>query len=221
MERAVSVLIGYAFGLLQTGYIYGKLHNMDIRNYGSGNAGTTNALRTLGWKAGLITFLGDAFKCIFAVAAVKLLFGSSHGDILPMLAMYAGMGAVLGHNYPFYLKFKGGKGIAATAGLLASTVNIWLVFICLVVFVGTVALTRYVSLGSLFVVIIYLIEVVVYGQMGGFGVDAPYVYEMYAVAAFLMLSAFYKHRENIKRLLSGTENKMNFGKKTEEKQNMP
>ena len=67
MERAASVLIGYAFGLLQTGYIYGKLHHMDIRNYGSGNAGTTNALRTLGWKAGLITFLGDAFKCIFAV----------------------------------------------------------------------------------------------------------------------------------------------------------
>ncbi len=217
MERAASVLIGYAFGLLQTGYIYGKLHHMDIRNYGSGNAGTTNALRTLGWKAGLITFLGDAFKCIFAVLAVKLLFGSAHGDILPVLAMYAGMGAVLGHNYPFYLKFKGGKGIAATAGLLASTVNIWLVLICLAVFVGTVALTRYVSLGSLFVVIIYLIEVVVYGQMGGFGVGAPYVYEMYAVAAFLMLSAFYKHRENIKRLLAGTENKLNFGKKTVEK----
>ena len=217
MERAASVLIGYAFGLLQTGYIYGKLHHMDIRNYGSGNAGTTNALRTLGWKAGLITFLGDAFKCIFAVLAVKLLFGSAHGDILPVLAMYAGMGAVLGHNYPFYLKFKGGKGIAATAGLLASTVNIWLVLICLAVFVGTVALTRYVSLGSLFVVIIYLIEVVVYGQMGGFGVGAPYVYEMYGVAAFLMLSAFYKHRENIKRLLAGTENKLNFGKKTVEK----
>lgn len=217
MERAASVLIGYAFGLLQTGYIYGKLHHMDIRNYGSGNAGTTNALRTLGWKAGLITFLGDAFKCIFAVLAVKLLFGSAHGDIFPVLAMYAGMGAVLGHNYPFYLKFKGGKGIAATAGLLASTVNIWLVLICLAVFVGTVALTRYVSLGSLFVVITYLIEVVVYGQMGGFGVGAPYVYEMYGVAAFLMLSAFYKHRENIKRLLAGTENKLNFGKKTVEK----
>lgn len=213
MERIISVLIGYVFGLLQTGYIYGKLHHMDIRKHGSGNAGTTNALRTLGWKAGLVTFLGDAFKCIFAVLAVRLIFGSSQGDILPVLSMYAGMGAVLGHNYPFYMKFKGGKGIAATAGLLASTVNIWMVLLCLVVFVGTVALTRYVSLGSLFVVIVYLIEVVVYGQTGGFGVGAPYVYEMYAVAAFLMLSAFYKHKENIKRLLSGTENKLSVGKK--------
>ena len=213
MERIVSVMIGYAFDLLQTGYIYGKLHHMDIRRYGSGNAGTTNALRTLGWKAGLVTFLGDAFKCIFAVLAVKLLFGHSHGEILPVLAMYAGMGAVLGHNYPFYLKFKGGKGIAATAGLLASTVNIWMVLVCLAVFVGAVAVTRYVSLGSLLVVIVYLIEVVVYGQAGGFGVGAPYVYEMYAVAALLMLSAFYKHRENIKRLLSGTENKLSVGKK--------
>ena len=78
---------------------------------------------------------------------------------------------------------------------------------------GAVAATRYVSLGSLLVVIVYLIEVVVYGQAGGFGVGAPYVYEMYAVAALLMLSAFYKHRENIKRLLSGTENKLSVGKK--------
>lgn len=212
MVRLASVMIGYAFGLLQTGYIYGKIHHMDIRKYGSGNAGTTNALRTLGWKAGLVTFLGDAFKCIFAVLTVKLLFGASHADILPVLAMYTGMGAVLGHNYPFYLKFKGGKGIAATAGLLASTVNIWLVLVCLLAFVGTVAVTRYVSLGSLLVVIVYLIEVIVYGQAGGFGVGAPYVYEMYAVAAFLMLSAFYKHRENIKRLLAGTENKLSVGK---------
>lgn len=212
MVRLICVIIGYAFGLLQTGYIYGKIHHMDIRDYGSGNAGTTNALRTLGWKAGLVTFLGDAFKCIFAVIAVKLLFRDTYGDILPVLAMYAGMGAVLGHNYPFYLKFKGGKGIAATAGLLASTLNLWLVLLCLAVFVGTVAATRYVSLGSLFVVILYLAEVVVYGQTGGFGVGAPYVYEMYGVAAFLMLSAFYKHRENIKRLLSGTENKIHIGK---------
>ena len=212
MERLICVMIGYVFGLFQTGYIYGKMHNIDIRKQGSGNAGTTNALRTMGWKAGLVTFLGDCFKCVFAVVIVHLLYGKTHADMIPLLAMYAGMGAVLGHNYPFYLKFKGGKGIAATAGLLFSTTNVWMVLICLVAFVAIVGVTRYVSLGSLAVVIIYLVEVVVYGQMGGFGVAANYLCEMYAIVAFLMLSAFFKHRANIQRLLSGTENKLSVGK---------
>lgn len=213
MERIICVLIGYAFGLLQTGYIYGKLHHIDIRKLGSGNAGTTNALRTLGWKAGLITFLGDCFKCVAAVVVATLLYRESHTEMLPLLAMYAGAGAVLGHNYPFYLGFKGGKGIAATAGLIISTVNIWMVMICLLVFIGVVAVTRYVSVGSLLVVTIYLAEVVIYGQMGGFAVAPEYLWEMYAIAAFLMVSAFIKHRQNIKRLLNGTENKLSVGKR--------
>lgn len=213
MERLICVIIGYAFGLIQTGYFYGKLHHVDIRKQGSGNAGTTNALRTLGWKAGVVTFLGDCFKCVFAVLAVYWIYGKTHADMVQALAMYAGMGAVLGHNYPFYLGFKGGKGIAATAGLLISTVNIWMVLIAIVVFVGTVAVTRYVSLGSLFVVVLYLAEIVIYGQMGGFRVADQYLWEMYLVAALLMLSAFYKHRENIKRLLNGTENKLGSSKK--------
>ena len=98
MERIICVLIGYAFGLFQTGYIYGKAHNIDIRSQGSGNAGTTNALRTLGWKAGVATLLGDAFKCVFAVLTVQAIYRNSCGDIQPLLSMYAGMGAVLGHN---------------------------------------------------------------------------------------------------------------------------
>ena len=134
MVRIICIVIGYIFGLFQTGYLYGKLHNVDIRTMGSGNAGTTNAMRTMGFKAGAITFLGDAFKCIFAVALVKIIFKDSHADILPLLAMYAGTGAVLGHNFPFYLNFRGGKGIAVTAGLLASTLNIGLVFICILAF---------------------------------------------------------------------------------------
>jgi len=213
MERLICVIIGYAFGLLQTGYIYGRLHHIDIRKQGSGNAGTTNALRTLGFKAGAVTFLGDCFKCVFAVVVVYLIYRKTHGDMIPVLSMYAGMGAVLGHNYPFYLGFKGGKGIAATAGLIISTVNITMVLICLVVFVGIVAGTRYVSLGSLAVVIIYLAEVVVYGQMGGFGVSGSHLWEMYGIAALLVLSAFFKHRANIKRLMNGTENKLSLGRK--------
>lgn len=213
MERLICVMIGYAFGLLQTGYIYGRLHHIDIRKQGSGNAGTTNALRTLGFKAGAVTFLGDCFKCVFAVVVVYLIYRKTHGDMIPVLSMYAGMGAVLGHNYPFYLGFKGGKGIAATAGLIVSTVNVTMVLICLVVFVGIVAGTRYVSLGSLAVVIIYLTEVVVYGQMGGFGVSGSHLWEMYGIAALLVVSAFFKHRANIKRLMNGTENKLSLGRK--------
>ncbi len=212
MERIICLAIGYVFGLFQTGYIYGKLHQVDIRTMGSGNAGTTNALRTMGWKAGAITFLGDAFKCIFAVMAVRLIFGDSHPEMIPMLTMYAGMGAVLGHNYPFYLKFKGGKGIAATAGLLASTTNLPMTLICLVAFATVVGITRYVSVGSLVVVTLYLIEIIVYGQMGGFGVSGGYLYEMYAIAALLLISAVYKHKENIRRLMNGTENKLSVGK---------
>ena len=212
MERLICVMIGYVFGLLQTGYRYGKMHNIDIRKQGSGNAGTTNALRTMGWKAGVVTLLGDAFKCVFAVLLVRMIYKGTHGDMLPLLAMYAGMGAVLGHNYPFYMKFKGGKGIATTAGLLLSTTNAWMVVICLAVFVGIVAGTKYVSVGSLAVVILYLGEVVYLGQTGVYGIAQNYLYEMYGIAAFLMLSAFFMHRANIGRLLSGTENKLSVGK---------
>lgn len=213
MVRILCIVIGYIFGLFQTGYLYGKLHNVDIRTMGSGNAGTTNALRTMGRKAGAITFLGDAFKCIFAVALVKLLFADSHTDILPLLAMYAGMGAVLGHNFPFYLNFRGGKGIAVTAGLLASTLPFGLVLVCAVSFALPVFITKYVSVGSLVIVTTYLACIVGYGQMGGFGAAAPVLYEMYAIAAVLMLMAFWRHRANIQRLMNGTENKIGAGKK--------
>ena len=201
MERLICVAIGYLFGLLQTGYFYGKIKHIDIRQHGSGNAGTTNALRTLGWKAGVITFLGDCLKCVAAVVIVRMIYGTTHENI-SLLAMYAGAGAVLGHNFPFYLKFKGGKGIAATAMLIAA-----------IIFILIVAVTRYVSLGSLVLVTLFAIEVIVYGEMGGFSLTKPELYEMYAITIGLMLMAFYRHRANIKRLLNGTENKLGSDKK--------
>ena len=120
MVRIACLLIGYVFGLFQTAYFYGKAHGIDIRQHGSGNAGTTNTLRVLGTKAGLIVFAGDCLKCIAAVALVRLIFGSTYHDIIYLLCLYTGAGAILGHNYPFYLNFKGGKGIAATAGMVIS-----------------------------------------------------------------------------------------------------
>lgn len=212
MERLICLVIGYICGLFQTGYIYGKLHHIDIRQHGSGNAGTTNALRTLGWKAGVITFLGDCLKCVFAVFVSWLLFGKSHERMFELLAMYAGVGAVLGHNFPFYLQFKGGKGIAATAGILLA-VNPKVAVVAYLTFIVIVVATRYVSLGSIILVIMFAIGMVVQGEVFGTTLTVPERYELYALSIFLTILAIYKHKENIKRLLHGTENKLSFSKK--------
>lgn len=206
MERIFCVLIGYVFGLFQTAYIYGRLHGIDIRNYGSGNAGTTNTLRVFGTKAGLLVLLGDIMKCILAVLITGVIFGNSHPDMVYLLKMYTAAGAIIGHNFPFYLKFKGGKGIAATAGLILSF-HPYLIPMGIVLFFGAFFLTRYVSLGSLLVYAGFLIELVVLGQMGIFGMTQALLIEMYVIAGFLTAMAYWKHRENIKRLLSGTERK--------------
>ena len=212
MERLICLGIGYVFGLFQTGYIYGRMHGMDIRKHGSGNAGSTNALRTMGVKAGAITLLGDCFKCVIAVLVVRGIFASRCPEILPLVSLYAGFGAVLGHNYPFYLGFKGGKGIAATAGMILAT-DLRMAAVCLVVFVVIVAVTRYVSLGSLVVTVLFLAGLVICGQMGEFGMAQNYLFEMYGVGLLFTLSAFFQHRANIKRLREGTENKIGLKKK--------
>ncbi len=102
MERLICIIIGYIFGLFQTGYIYGRLHRIDIREHGSGNAGTTNAMRTLGKKAGIITYVGDMLKAVVASFIVRLIFSNSNIDIVTLI-LYSGIGVVLGHNFPVYL----------------------------------------------------------------------------------------------------------------------
>lgn len=212
VARVIAVVIGYIFGLFQTGYLYGKSQGIDIRNEGSGNAGTTNSLRVLGVKAGLITFVGDLFKAIFAVILVEVLFGKMYPDAVKILGLYAGFGAVLGHNFPFYLKFKGGKGIACTSGMILAVCPM-AAPICLFLFIVSIAITRYVSLGSILVVVSYLIQVIVFGQLGYLNIDAAYLPEFYVVSACFTAMALWRHRANIKRLLTGTENK--FGLKKE------
>lgn len=212
MERILCIVIGYVFGLFQTGYIYGKLNNVDIRDHGSGNAGTTNALRTLGVKAGAITFIGDCFKCVIAVLIANLIFGNSHSEYMKVLDLYAAAGAILGHNYPFYLKFRGGKGIAATAGLIVSFHWV-LVAVCLPVFLIVFLTTHYVSLGSLLVYTALVVTVLIMGQTGYLGLEQAYLNEIYVIAILLAILAFWKHRANISRLLKGTENKTYLKKK--------
>lgn len=218
MVRVICLVIGYVFGLFQTAYIYGRLHGIDIRNYGSGNAGTTNTLRVFGTKAGLLVLAGDIMKCILAVVFTGIIFGNSHTDMIYLLKMYTAAGAIIGHNFPFYLKFKGGKGIAATAGLILSF-HPYLIPMGLILFFGAFFITHYVSLGSLLVYAGFMIETVILGQMGVFDMTQPRLNEMYVILALLTVMAFWKHRENIKRLLSGTERKTYLTHKNKAEEN--
>lgn len=211
MERVLCLVIGYVFGLFQTGYFYGKMKGIDIRQHGSGNAGTTNALRTMGAKAGAITLIGDATKCILAVLVARILFADS-AEMLPLLCLYAGVGAVLGHNFPFYLNFKGGKGIAATFGLALAT-DVRMALVCAICFIIIVAITKYVSVGSLIMAAVFWLQLILAGQSGKFGMTANHLAEMYVLGALFVVSAVFQHRANIQRLKNGTENKFSIGKK--------
>lgn len=205
MERVFCLALGYVFGLFQTGYLYGRAHGIDIRSQGSGNSGTTNALRVMGKKAGLIVFAGDFFKTLIPCLLVRFFVGD--GELYThLLVLYTGFGVTLGHNFPFYLKFRGGKGIAATAGLIVSF-DWRITIVALVLFVAVFLTTHYVSLGSLVVYGVLLIGTIVLGQIGLFAMPTDYMYEMYIVVALLTILAVWKHRENIGRLLSGTERK--------------
>ena len=117
LARIICLVGGYFFGIIQTSYIYGKLHGIDIREYGSGNAGTTNALRVLGKKAGAVVFLGDLFKSVVACSITHIIMNALGIENVYLFVIYTAAGVVLGHNFPFYMQFKGGKGIAATSGI--------------------------------------------------------------------------------------------------------
>lgn len=216
MERIICLLLGYLFGLFQTAFFYGKLHGIDIRKHGSGNSGTTNALRVLGTKAGLIVFAGDCLKCILAIVLVRLIFGTNHSDIIYLLCLYAAAGTILGHNFPFYMGFKGGKGIAATAGLILSF-HPYFVPVGVVLFFGSFFTTHYVSLGSLLVYTGFVLQIIICGQLGVFPeMTQIQLIEMYGVAIVLAVMAFWKHRENIVRLVHGEERKTYLFKKNKE-----
>ena len=207
MERVICLLIGYVFGLFQTAYFYGKAKGIDIRKYGSGNAGTTNALRVLGTKAGLIVFAGDCLKCIIAVCITRALFSTGHPENIYLLCLYTGAGSIIGHNFPFYMGFKGGKGISSTSGFILAF-DLRIAAVCLAAFSVIVGTTRYVSLGSLTVVSICFVMGVIFGVNGMLSVEPANMAEFIILLALITIQAYIRHRANIKRLLSGTENKI-------------
>jgi glycerol-3-phosphate acyltransferase PlsY len=160
----------------------------------------------MGVKAGLTVFLGDFLKTAVPCFAVRALFGSQP-EMIYVYMLYTGFGVILGHNFPFYLKFKGGKGIAATAGIIFS-IDWRLTIICLSVFVLIVAVTRYVSLGSLIVSTILVIWNALMGRNGGYGLSAAAYQEFVIISLVIAAMAFWRHRTNIVRLLHGNENKV-------------
>ena len=209
--RVIALIIGYFWGTIQTGYIYGKMRGVDIRQHGSGNTGATNSLRTFGWQGGLITFVGDCFKAVLSILIVQILLGNSFEGSSSLLEMYAGIGAVLGHNFPFYLKFKGGKGIACTVAVILCACPITAP-VCLIVFFSTVFLSKYVSLGSILMVLSFMIQVLIFNSYGMLGIEESVLLEFNILSTLFCIMAIIRHKDNIVRLLNGTEHKI--GKKS-------
>lgn len=210
--RLAALALGYMFGVFQTGYIYGKIKGVDIRTQGSGNTGTTNTLRILGKKAGIIAFVGDFLKAVIPIIIVKLCWADYFDGDAKVLELYAGLGAVLGHNYPFYLKFKGGKGIASTAGV-AFFVCPPAVPVCLLDFILCLVFTKYVSVGSITMATLFIVQVWIFNAFGILGITETSVLEVNILVFIFGAMAILRHKDNIVRLMNGTENKI--GKKKE------
>lgn len=200
---------GYFVGSIPTGYLVARAKGVDIRSVGSGNIGATNVFRILGKKAGILVLAVDAFKGVFATTLLPLIISKIHLQGEPVswgnyenLAIICGVAAVLGHNYTCWLKFKGGKGIATSAGVflgLAPAVVGVLLAVWLLVF----AASKYVSLASVAAAVSLPIAAWIINPSRPF----------FVISCFLSALAIYKHKANIQRLMAGTENR--FGKKKE------
>ena len=202
MFRLICLVIGYCIGCIETAHVVGKLWKVDLRKHGSGNLGTTNALRVLGKKAGAIVFIGDIMKSVIAYLICRAVF-KDNGTIA---GLFDSAGAVLGHNFPFYLNFKDGKGIAVMIGMtaaLAFTTDIRLAFPNAIIGFGLAFGTRYVSVGSLAFAVTLPISCFLLG------------FETEVVLITLCVSALavWRHRKNIKNLINGTENRFGSKKK--------
>lgn len=192
----IIIITAYLLGNISTSYIVAKrLAGVDIRTQGSGNAGSTNVLRTLGKKAGALTFIGDVLKGLIAVLIARFIAYGVNLDNTTC-AYIAVVAVVLGHNYPVFLGFKGGKGVATSLGSMLG-MNPLVALLCLGFFIIIVAITKYVSLGS--ILGIGLSPIIMMINHNNKGV---------LVTLFLTISVVITHKENIKRLLNGTERKL-------------
>ena len=190
IQYALCAAIGYLLGSIATGILYSKHLGQDVRTVGSKNSGASNMLRVHGLVPGIITFVGDCVKAIIAIILGRLIAGQEG-------AMIAGLFAVLGHNWPLFFSFQGGKGIACCSAVFILCYPVWgiiSVLACLL----TIWLTRFISLGSLVMTFAFALLTILFEGVWPVGVWS----------IILMLLAFYRHRANIQRLLKGTERKI-------------
>jgi acyl phosphate:glycerol-3-phosphate acyltransferase len=203
LKIVAALVVGYLLGSLNTSVIVGMIYGKDIRNFGSKSAGLTNTLRVLGKTAALFVLVGDVLKgivaCLIGLRIGVYVQSGQAVDCISLLA--AGAGAVLGHNWPVYFGFKGGKG-ALTAAAVMFMFNWLMALISLGVFVAVIAVSRYVSLGTISAAVFFVAISFVpfFGNTLYFNV----------FASLMALVIIFKHKANIERLLSGTENKLKF-----------
>lgn len=192
----ITGIVGYLLGSINSSLVVGKFYGVDVRQHGSGNAGATNTLRTLGKKAAIIATLGDMIKG-FIACIIGLLLAKQMG------IMTAGILAIIGHNWPIYFKFKGGKGVLTSLAVVVM-MDPKIALILLGIFIIIVAITRYVSLGS-------IVATVLFPILAATLFKKPLEFIIYS--SILALMIVFRHRTNIGRILKGTESKLGAKKK--------
>ena len=204
VECAIVAIIAYLIGSINFSVILSKkMAGFDVREKGSGNAGTTNMLRSVGKKAAAITLVCDILKGVIAILIAMLMnkiFPNSNGALLVQIA---GVAVILGHTFPIFFKFKGGKGVATSLGVLIMS-NWQIGLICLVFALILIILTQIVSVGSIAAAILYPVLTIFIPQ----NYILPGNYIIYSVVLAVII--VFNHRENVKRLLTGTENRISF-----------
>ncbi|OON92935.1 MAG: acyl-phosphate glycerol 3-phosphate acyltransferase [Epulopiscium sp. Nele67-Bin001] len=205
MFRLISFVIGYLFGGIQNAIVYSRLKGTDIRNHGSGNAGTTNVMRTFGRKAGLMIFALDVLKAAIAVVVARLIFKETS----IVAGLYAAIGAIIGHSYPLFFGFKGGKGIAVTVGSIYM-IDIRIGILVSIAFGISLKLTKMVSFSSMILTgLVPILLFVFYRNGSSFNfVGNSSCVEIVILGAVIAAITILRHKSNIERILNGTEAKV-------------
>ena len=209
----IMAIIAYLIGSINFSIIISKkIAGFDVREKGSGNAGTTNMLRSVGKKAAAITLVCDILKGVISIVIAIIIGKIAKNFDKELLLQIAGIAVVLGHTFPIFFGFKGGKGVATSLGVLLMS-NWQIGLICLVFALVLMVLTRMVSLGSCTAAVLFPVLTLFINQHYTVLTDGKNgnVYFVYSV--ILAIIVLYNHRENIKRILNGTENKLSFSKK--------